>query len=64
MTLRATTCSFSIVRAVRSLEVETQLEIARNLGFLPDERFAAIYDQAAEASRVLNGLIAKTVPNN
>lgn len=44
------------------LEVETQLEIARNLGFLPEELFAAIYDQAAEAGRVLNGLIAKTPP--
>lgn len=44
------------------LEVETQLEIARNLGFLSDAAFAAIYDQAAEAGRVLNGLITKTPP--
>ena len=42
------------------LEVETQLEIARNLGFLADAVFAAAYDQAAEVGRVLNGLIEKT----
>ena len=40
-----------------SLEVQTQLEIARNLEFLDDATFAKIIEQAAEAGRVLNGLI-------
>jgi len=38
-------------------ETQTQLEVARNVGFLTDEAFAPLRDRAAEAGRVLNGLI-------
>ena len=41
-----------------SLEVQTQLEIARNLEFLDASAFESIIEQAAEAGRVLNGLIS------
>jgi len=41
-----------------SLEVQTQLEIARNLEFLDANTFELIIEQAAEAARVLNGLIS------
>jgi four helix bundle protein len=41
------------------LETETQLEVARNVRFLAPDLFAAINEQAAEAGRVLNGLIRK-----
>ena len=41
-----------------SLEVQTQLEIARNLEFLDETTFDATIAQAAEAGRVLNGLIS------
>ena len=40
-----------------SLEVQTQLEIALNLDFVDKVTFASISEQAAEAGRVLNGLI-------
>ena len=40
-----------------SLEVQTQLEIARNLEFLDQRAFDRIIEQAAEVGRVLNGLI-------
>jgi four helix bundle protein len=40
------------------LEVETQLEIGRNLDYLEELTFAALFDQAAEVGRILNGLIA------
>ena len=39
------------------LEVQTQLQIARNLGFLDEPRFETVLDKANEAGRVLNGLI-------
>ncbi len=39
------------------LEVETQLEIARNLGYLAPESFDRLFEDAAAAGRVLNGLI-------
>jgi four helix bundle protein len=39
------------------LELETQLEIARNLGYLPAEKFDGLYEMAAATGRVLNGLI-------
>ena len=39
------------------LETETQLEISRNLGFLEESKFLALFEQAAEAGRILNGLI-------
>lgn len=41
------------------LETETQLEVGRNLGFLQEEAFATIYEQAAEVGRLLSGLIRK-----
>jgi four helix bundle protein len=40
------------------LEVETQLEIAHNLAFLPDDRFTGLCNEVDDAGRVLNGLIA------
>jgi four helix bundle protein len=50
-----------LYRARGSLyETQTQLEIARNLGFLTADGFAAIITRANEAGRILNGLIAKT----
>jgi len=39
------------------LEVETQLEVSSNLGFLEKSKFDALFSQAAEAGRILNGLI-------
>lgn len=39
------------------LETETQLEVARNLEFLPHNEFARVIGIAQEAGRVLNGLI-------
>jgi len=39
------------------LEVETQLEVSSNLGYLEKSRFDALFSQAAEAGRILNGLI-------
>ena len=39
------------------LETETQLEISRNLGYLEESKFLALFEQAAEAGRILNGLI-------
>jgi len=47
-----------LYRARGSLfEVETQLEAAKRLGFLDDERFATTNELARETGRVLNGLI-------
>jgi four helix bundle protein len=40
------------------LEVETQLEVGRNLEYLEELTFAALFNQAAEVGRILNGLIA------
>src|SRR5947207_3404375 len=39
------------------LEVETQLEVSRNLGYLDEPKFEALFERAAEVGRVLNGLI-------
>jgi len=39
-------------------EVETQLEIASNLGYLAPERFATLRANASAVARPLNGLIA------
>jgi four helix bundle protein len=39
------------------LEAETQLEVSFNLEYLDEKGFRALFDQAAEAGRVLNGLI-------
>jgi four helix bundle protein len=40
------------------LEVETQLEVGRNLGYIEELTFVALFEQAAEVGRILNGLIA------
>lgn len=40
------------------LETETQLEVSFNLEYLDEKRFRELFDQAAEAGRILNGLIA------
>lgn len=40
------------------LEVQTQLETARNLKFLTNDAFQIVFDHACETDRVLNGLIA------
>lgn len=39
------------------LETETQMEVARNLEFLPPKEFVRVIGIAQEAGRVLNGLI-------
>jgi four helix bundle protein len=38
------------------LEVETQLEIARNLGYLSDKSFVELLSKTGEIGRMLNGL--------
>lgn len=40
-----------------SYEVQTQLEISKNLGFLPLAAFEALEANASEVGRLLNGLI-------
>ena len=40
------------------LEVETQLEIAVNLGYLPRAVASSLLDEAAAVARILNGLRA------
>jgi four helix bundle protein len=40
-----------------SYEVQTQLEVAFNLGYLAREQFEELLAQAGEVSRLLNGLI-------
>lgn len=40
-----------------SYEVQTQLEISRNLEYLTAERFEQLAEQAAEVARLLSGLI-------
>ena len=42
------------------LEVETQLEIAHNLAFTSDVRFAELCSRIDEAGKTLNGLISST----
>lgn len=41
------------------LEAQTQLEIARNLGFLTENSFQDLDLKAQEVGRIINGLIAK-----
>ena len=38
-------------------EVQTQLEIGRNLGYLAPESFDALEEKARETGRVINGLL-------
>lgn len=40
-----------------SYEVQTQLEVSHNLGFLPTKSFEELIEKAREVSRLLNGLI-------
>ena len=40
------------------VEIETQLEIAKNLGYLSRVQAAALLKSTAETGRVLNGLLA------
>ena len=40
------------------VEIETQLMIAQNLGYLPTKQVKALLDRTTELGRVLNGLIA------
>jgi four helix bundle protein len=42
------------------VEIETQLMIAQNLGYLSATHARQLLDQAAELGRILNGLIAST----
>jgi four helix bundle protein len=42
-----------------SFEVQTQLEISRNVGLLEPDTFADLSAKAAEVGRVINGLIRK-----
>jgi four helix bundle protein len=39
------------------LELETQILIAQQLGYLPIEQMQNLLDRAAEAGRILNGLL-------
>ena len=39
-------------------ELETQVTIAKNLGFLEEAKMNRVLDQAGELGRVLNGLLA------
>ncbi len=62
---RATEKSFALflMQARGSLyELETQVELARDLGFASKEEAAAILAQAAEISRMIHGLLAKFQP--
>ncbi len=40
------------------MEVETQLRISENLGYLPKKQTATLMQSCAEVGRILNGLIA------
>ncbi|MGB8919011.1 MAG: four helix bundle protein [Candidatus Sulfotelmatobacter sp.] len=40
------------------MEVETQLQIAENLGYLQKEQMASLFQKCAEVGRILNGLLA------
>jgi four helix bundle protein len=40
------------------MEVETQLQIAENLGYLQKEKVVVLLQACAEVGRILNGLLA------
>lgn len=40
------------------MEVETQLQIAENLGYLQNENTRNLLENCAEVGRILNGLLA------
>ena len=43
-------------------ELQTQLEIALNLGFLTDESFSLLFESSREIERMLSSLIRKISP--
>ena len=43
-------------------ELQTQLEIARNLGFLSEEDFSELFELSREIERMLSSLIRKITP--
>jgi four helix bundle protein len=43
-------------------ELQTQLEIARNLGFLAEESFSVLFEFSKEIERMLSSLIKKVNP--
>jgi four helix bundle protein len=43
-------------------ELQTQLEIARNLDYLTQQRFEELYGQSREVERMLSSLISKLKP--
>ena len=43
-------------------ELQTQLEIALNLGFLSDESFSILFESSREIERMLSSLIKKINP--
>ena len=43
-------------------ELQTQLEIASNLGFLTGEIFSVLFESSREIERMLSGLIKKINP--
>ena len=44
-------------------ELQTQLEIARNLKFLPQESFSILFELSREIERMLSSLIRKINPD-
>jgi four helix bundle protein len=50
-------CFLSISRGSLQ-EVETQIEIARRLNYLPDEQASQVLDLAGTVGRLLNGLMS------
>jgi four helix bundle protein len=40
------------------MEVETQMQIAENLGYLQKDQTTSLLQSCAEVGRILNGLIA------
>ena len=44
-------------------ELQTQLEIARNLGFFTDETFVVLFESSREIERMLSSLIKKINPS-
>jgi four helix bundle protein len=40
------------------MEVETQLQIAKNLGYMEAEQTKELLESCAEVGRILNGLMA------
>ena len=43
------------------MEVETQLQIAENLGYLQSDTARGLLENCAEVGRVLNGLLASVI---